>query len=267
MFRHGDMRRHFNPEKPSYVDTDASDCAIGARLQQHDENNKLRLVACYARSMTPAEQNYDIHDKELLAIVVALKRWRVELEGAKHQVTILSDHHNLQYFTTTKELTQRQARWSETLASYDFRIQHCKGKENSWADALSRRPDLMTKKRERKTLFKMDSKGEEMTFDHNALRATRIVTPRPSLEEALRTATGKDEQAERVREMTNTTTRDGLILHDGLVYVPRALRQEVIRQSHDGLTSGHFGIDKTVEKVTRDYWWPGLWVDVRKHVR
>ena len=110
LFRHGDMRRHFDPERQSFVDTDASDCAIGARLQQQDDNGKLRLIACYSRAMTPAEQNYDIHDKELLAIVTALKKWRVELEGAKYQVVILTDHHNLTYFTTTKELMRCQAR-------------------------------------------------------------------------------------------------------------------------------------------------------------
>jgi len=82
MFRHGDMRQHFNPEIPSFVDTDASDCAIGARLQQPGPDGKMRLVACYARTMTPTEQNYNIHDKELLAIVCALKKWKVELQGA-----------------------------------------------------------------------------------------------------------------------------------------------------------------------------------------
>ena len=87
--------------------------------------------------MTPAEQNYDIHDKELLAIVMALKKWRVYLEGAKYTVTVISDHANLQYFTTTKELTRQQARWLETLSAYNFKIQHCKGTDNAWADTLS----------------------------------------------------------------------------------------------------------------------------------
>jgi hypothetical protein len=73
-FRIGDMRTHFDPEQQSIVDTDASDCAIAARLQQLEDDGKPRLIACYARSMSPAEQNYDVHDKELLAIVEAFKR-------------------------------------------------------------------------------------------------------------------------------------------------------------------------------------------------
>lgn len=74
----------FDPEKPSAVETDASDYAIGACLSQPDENGKLHHVAYYSRTMSPAEFNYDIHDKELSAIVVAFQQWKVYLEGSKH---------------------------------------------------------------------------------------------------------------------------------------------------------------------------------------
>ena len=70
---------------------------------------------------------YDIHDKELLAIVEAFKEWRVYLEGPKYQVKVYTDHKNLIYFTTTKELNRRQVRWAETLANYNFNITHVKG--------------------------------------------------------------------------------------------------------------------------------------------
>ena len=91
--------------------------------------------------MTGPELNYDVHDKELLAIVESFKTWRVYLEGAKHPVQVFTDHKNLLYWTTTKELNRRQVRWAETLASFDFRINHVKGTENGGADALSRRLD------------------------------------------------------------------------------------------------------------------------------
>jgi hypothetical protein len=72
-FRKGKMRRHFNPEQPSTVNTDASDGAIAGVLQQPNNNRKLMLVACYARSLMDIERRYNIHDKELLAIVHALR--------------------------------------------------------------------------------------------------------------------------------------------------------------------------------------------------
>jgi hypothetical protein len=67
------MRQHFNPEQPSTVNTDASDGAIAGVLQQPNNNEKLMLVACYARSLTDTEQQYNIYNKELLAIVHALR--------------------------------------------------------------------------------------------------------------------------------------------------------------------------------------------------
>jgi hypothetical protein len=85
------------------------------RLTQPGDDGRPRLIAFYSRKLIQAELNYDIHDKELLAIVVAFKVWRVYLEGAKHTIIVKTDHKNLTFFTTTKELTRRQARWAKTL--------------------------------------------------------------------------------------------------------------------------------------------------------
>ena len=73
-----------------------------------------------------------------MAIVAACQEWRHYLEGAAFPITIYTDHKNLIYFTTTKELNRRQVRWWETLSPYDLNIVHWPGKENTWADALSR---------------------------------------------------------------------------------------------------------------------------------
>ena len=92
--------------------------------------------------MLLAEQNYNIYDKELLAIIVLLRYQRMYYEGAP-QLTILSDYKNLTYFTTTKELTKRQSRQLEILGQYKFEIQYTLGKDNTRADALNRRPDYI----------------------------------------------------------------------------------------------------------------------------
>ena len=113
---------HFDAQKPVIIETDASDFAIGAVLSQRDQENRLHPVAFHSRKFSPAEINYEIHDKELLAIVDAFKHWRRYCEGATHQVQVFSDHQNLEYFTTTKVLNRRQARWAQELAGIDFRI-------------------------------------------------------------------------------------------------------------------------------------------------
>ena len=131
----------FDPEKEATLETDSSDYAIGACLTQKGKDGKPRPIAYFSRKMTAPELNYDIHDKELLAVVESFKEWRVYLEGTKYPVQVFTDHKNLLYWTTTKQLNRRQVRWAETLASYDFRINHVRGTENGRADALSRRPD------------------------------------------------------------------------------------------------------------------------------
>ena len=91
----------------------------------------------------PAERNYPIHDKELLAIIHAFKQWRHYLLATKFQVTVFSDHYSLEVFVGTKKLSPRQARWAEFLAPFNFEIKYMPGKETVKADAFSRRPDYI----------------------------------------------------------------------------------------------------------------------------
>ena len=128
------------------MESDASDFALGAVLSQRDDDNRLHPNAFHSRKFTPAEINYEIHDKELLAIVDSFKHWRRYLEGAKHQVQVFSDHQNLEYFTTTKVLNRRQARWAQELAGIDFKIYYRPGNQNGKPDALSRRPEYRPEK-------------------------------------------------------------------------------------------------------------------------
>jgi len=113
---------HFDAQRPVIIETDASDFALGAVLSQKDKENRLYPVAFHSRKFQPTEINYEIHDKELLAIVDAFKHWRRYCEGATHQVQVYSDHQNLECFTTTKVLNRRQVRWAQELAGIDFRI-------------------------------------------------------------------------------------------------------------------------------------------------
>jgi len=132
---------HFDATKPVIIESDASDFALGAILSQRDAENRLHPVVFHSRKFTPAEINYEIHDKELLAIVDAFKHWRRYCEGAINQVEVFSDHQNLEYFTTTKIVNRRQARWAQELAGIDFKIYYRPGTQNGKPDALSRRSE------------------------------------------------------------------------------------------------------------------------------
>src|SRR5882672_3944040 len=97
---------HFNPDNPIVVETDASNYAIAAIISQiSPDDGDIHPIVFYSCSMQPAELNYEIYDKELLAIFEAFRKWRNYLEGSEHVVLVLSDHKNLEYFATTKQLT------------------------------------------------------------------------------------------------------------------------------------------------------------------
>ena len=128
--------------KPFRIEADSSDFATGAVLsQQSSDDDKWHPVAFLSKSLSPVERNYEIHDKEMLAIVRALEEWRHFVEGAEHRVEIWTDHKNLEYFMTAKKLNRRQARWSLLLARFDFVMHHRPGKTMGKSDALSRRSD------------------------------------------------------------------------------------------------------------------------------
>ena len=130
---------HFDPDRKIVVETDASDYVSAGILSQYDDNGILRPIAFYSKKHAPAECNYEIYDKELMAIVRAFEQWRPELEGSAHTIDVITDHKNLEYFMTDKLLSRRQARWSEFLSRFDFKITYRPGKQGGKPDALTRR--------------------------------------------------------------------------------------------------------------------------------
>ena len=125
------------------VEADCSGYAMGACLSQIDRQGRLRPVAYFSKKLSPAECNYEIHDKELLAIVRAMEEWRGELTGLVNRFTVLSDHKNLQHFMTARKLSERQVRWSQVLSQFNFQLRFRAGKKSLRPDALSRRQQDM----------------------------------------------------------------------------------------------------------------------------
>ena len=130
---------HFDFDRQIVVETDASDFVSAGVLSQYDDQGILHPVAYFSKKHSPAECNYEIYDKELMAIVRCFEEWRPHLEGAPTPVQVLSDHKNLEYFMSTKLLSRRQARWSEFLSRFDFQIIYRPGKQGGKPDALTRR--------------------------------------------------------------------------------------------------------------------------------
>ena len=128
---------HYVLEHLVVVETDASDYAIATILSQW-QDGELHPIAFFSRTLQAAELNYDTHDNELLAIFSAFKTWHHYLEGTSDPVDVVTDHKNLEYFSTTKMLTRRQAQWSEYLSQFNMVIQFRPSKLGEKPDSLTR---------------------------------------------------------------------------------------------------------------------------------
>lgn len=276
--------RHFDPSLPSTIETDASDFSYGAVLSQRDSSGSLRPVAFFSKKMSSAEMNYPIYDKELLAIVACFKEWRVYLEGALHQITVLTDHKNLEYFTTTKTLNRRQARWSEFLSSFDFKIVYTSGVSNRKADMLSRNPSFAPSSSSSSLVsssllkpsqfvimassqlssFSLDSSSlvQEILQAQSESRSTKQIL------EQLRSSSSSQTSLHS-SSLYSLDSASGLLLFNGFIFIPNSqkLKLAVLQQCHDSRSSGHFGFDKTFELLSRSFFWPKMRKFVENYCR
>ena len=118
------------------IEADSLDFAVGGTLSQLQEGC-WKPIAFLSKSLSPAERNYKIYDKELLAIIICLDKWCQYILGAPKRFEVWSDHKNLEYFRKPQNINYRQARWVSILADYGFSLHHLPGSHNLAADALS----------------------------------------------------------------------------------------------------------------------------------
>jgi transposase InsO family protein len=257
--------------RPFRIEADSSDFATGAVLsQQSPETEKWHPVAFLSKSLSPVERNYEIHDKEMLAIIRAMEEWRQFLEGAEHQFEVWTDHKNLEYFMTAKKLNRRQARWSLFLARFDFLLHHRPGKSMGKSDALSRRADHGTGSDDNSDITLLTP----AFFAARALEGAELIGEERDILRDVRKGTRDGEKEEAVAKVAKEliasngklvrsaewSLTNGILYFRGKIYVPdhSDLRRRVVSLCHDTRIAGHAGRWKTLELVSRNYWWPQM---------
>ncbi|KAK3554259.1 hypothetical protein QTP70_020113 [Hemibagrus guttatus] len=218
-FTSAPILRHPDPDLPFVVEVDASSKGLGAVLsQRHGEPGKLHPCAYYSRKLTAVECNYDVGNRELLAIKAALEEWRHWLGGARHPFQVLTDHRNLEYLRGAKRLNPRQARWALFFTRFQFMVTYRPGSKNRKADALSRG-------------FETTS---EPTRIEPILPVTAILAP-------VRWNLVKEIQ----RAHTNEPPPAGC--PPNWIFVPPQFRLQVMQWVHEAPSSGHPGIQRSTQ--------------------
>lgn len=238
-FTSAPVLRHPNPDLPFVVEVDASNTGVGAVLSQRQGiPEKMYPCAFFSRKLNSAERNYDVGNRELLAIKLALEEWRHWLEGAIFPFTVLTDHKNLEYLLTAKRLNPRQARWALFFTRFNFTVTYRPGSKSTKADALSR----------------IEERGNEVEQADAIIPDHLLLAP---------------VQWDLITEITqfNHDNPPPANCPAGLTFVPPEFRQEVLKQVHDNPSAGHPGITATKNLVSNRFWWPALWKDTMGYVK
>lgn len=239
LFTTAPILHHPDPELEFIVEVDAFNTGIGAILsQRHGTPPKLFPCAYYSRKLTPPEQNYNVGDRELLAIKAALEQWRHWLEGSQHPFTVLTDDRNLEYLHTAKRLNHRQARWALFFTRFRFTVTYRPGSKNTKADALSRQ---------------FESTATPPT-NEPILPSSIILAPI---------------QWDIMTEITHAyqTEPPPADCPAECTYVPAPLRARILQMIHTSPSAGHPGIAVTVQLVKNRFRWPTLQADVITYIR
>lgn len=232
----------YSPDDETQLHTDASQEGYGAiLLQKCADDNKFHPVYYMSRKTTPAERKYCSYELEVLAIVNALKKFRVYLLGIPF--VIVTDCAAFTMTMKKKDLATRVARWVLLLEEYDYQIEHRPGKRVPHVDALSRNPVM-------------------------------IVT-RNQFIESLRLAQLKDDHLKTIFSILEKQPFEDYIVENNLLYkevkgykllvIPAKMQTEIIRRSHED--NGHFAIKKTQEIISREFWIPRLVEKIKNYIQ
>ncbi|KAL0161859.1 hypothetical protein M9458_041255, partial [Cirrhinus mrigala] len=238
LFSTAPFLRHPDPTLPFTVEVDASTAGVGAVLSQAAGDPAiLHPCAFYSHKLSPAEQNYDVGNRELLAIKLALEERRRWLEGARHPFTIITDHKNLQYLRDGKRLNPHQARWALFFTRFNFKITYRPGSKNIPADALS-----------------CLSSPEPPTDPEPVIPSHFIVSPIIwNIDLGIQQATLQEPAPPDCPE--------------GKIYVPSSLRHRLLGAAHQSPGSGHPGSKRTLSLLQTRYWWSSMRRDTIRYVQ
>ena len=285
-----------NLSKPFIVQTDASKLGTGAVLLQMDDTGVTHPCAYLSQALVGAEQNYQVYDLELLAVIRALKAWWPYLISPPEPTIFYTDHQNITYFRQPQDLTARQMRWHSILQEYPIRFMHISGHKNGAPDLLSWMAHFVPSVTPQLTLIPDSLVDRERGGVKNlnpgsfSVKTTKISkkTPtsstvdsqRPS-EESPKTAiplgkgvlTLSNELAAKAQEYCTQRKQrkeleeEKVAKNKKRIYIPADLRRDALREYHDVRPAGHPGVGAMMRKVLKHLWWPSIHRDIRQYVR
>lgn len=230
------------------VQCDASDTGVAGVLTQEVDGAEVVIAYC-SRALSRAERNYTVSERELLAMLFSIEKFRPYIEGVRF--TLITDHYSLLYLNRLREPAGRLARWAVKLAQYSFDLVHRKGKFNVVPDALSR---ISTPQVNVIQVSLDDLDPWFIKMRNNVKRYPERYPQWQVIEGFL-----YKHIASKIPLKCNVS--------EWKLVVPSSARKNVIRSCHDPPTASHLGFYKTLSRIRLNYYWPNMGRDVLKFVR
>ncbi|UYV75641.1 hypothetical protein LAZ67_13000826, partial [Cordylochernes scorpioides] len=250
---------YFEEQLPTELHTDASGYGIGAVLVQINDG-KERPVGYASRTLFKAEKNYSTTERECLAAIWAINKFRPYLFG--REFVIVTDHHALCWLSNLKDPTGRLARWALKLQEYNVTVVYKSGRKHQDADCLSRNP------------LQLESEEAYNDEDDDIPSITALTCfeaeqrKDPKINELIDETEIFGAESKGYEMLKGTLYKKNFdpLGNQHLLVIPKHLRLELLKSLHDAPTAGHLGFSKTYERAKNKYFWPGLLRDIRKYV-
>ena len=239
------------------IQTDASDSGLGAVLLQII-NDEERVLEFASRTMNAAERNYSVTERECLAVIWAVKKFRCYIEG--HDFKIITDHSSLRWLCNLHNPTGRLARWALELQGYTYTVVHRKGTLNHVPDALSRMHEDVVLSATNVSALSWVSQTTDKWYNDQRTKVLNNPNDHPRL---------KVIGGQLYRYVPDQATEETLGNDENAwkLVVPKEHRSDVLIECHDVPTAGHLGRDKTLARVKQYYYWPHMDKFVAQYVK
>ena len=242
---------------PFSLMTNASLLAAGAVLMQADKGGDLHPCTYFSRTFSLAERNYDIYDRELLAVILALAEWKQYLQGTSHPISILTDHKNLSYLKDPQKLSHHQAHWSLFLQDFDIVWKVTLGTHMGPADALSHKDHLDTTEDNTDTPILPDPvvvNALDLVLSHHIQSSS---ASDPFVLRALAALTDGSPLF-TCASLSDWSFDNGHLYFRNCMCVPSSAQSALLHSIHSSPLMGHMGVFHTKAILERDFWWLGL---------
>jgi hypothetical protein len=244
-------------------------------LSQKENDDLIKSITYFFKTLFSIECNYEIYDKELLIIIRCFEQWRAELQLIESFINVLIDHKSLKYFMTIKKLNRRQTKWAEFLVEFDFKIAYRSEKKNDKADLLTRRSEdrsnedddtnhrikymnqtiLSANKVDSQVIQKLnDTKKNSKLFLFDRFKS---VNQKNSTCIEIRQVLLKNKKSYDEMLLKKFKSIDSTLFFKNMLWVSEfdQLKLDIIKEVHDQSTSKHSNVRRIYKYLNKWYYW------------